>query len=232
MKLAIHQPNFLPWPGYYLKIHQADAMVHLDTAQHVRNDFDHRNWVKDPSGAKQWLRVHLAGSNPSIQPVNKVRLADDHWRQNLENVLYNNYHRAPHYQPYADRLLAIIHREWPSLVDLCLALTESILKELAITTPCSRLSEYDQKLGRRTERLVNICRQLGADTYLSGIGGRTYLDEDLFRQAGINVEYQDYRPVKYPQIHGPFVPNLSIVDLLFNTGPQARDYLLGGNVVQ
>lgn len=230
MKVAIHQPNFLPWPGYFHKYDQCDLMVHMDTAQHIRDDFDHRNWIHSPEGEKRWIIVHIAGDNPLTQPLNLVSLAVNNWRVKLSNLLYNNYHDAPYYQPYTTAIMEIIDRDWPSLAELNLALIAYVKDELGIQTPSLLLSTVGTELGHRNEQLINICHYLDADTYLSGQGGRAYLDEKQFNQAGISVEYQEYTPVKYPQIHNPFIPNLSVIDLLFNTGPQARQYLLGGSV--
>ena len=108
MKVAIHQPNFLPWPGYFHKYARADLMVHMDTVQHVRRDFDHRNWIKTPEGKKQWIMVHIAGGTPHTRSLNKVSLASDNWREKLSRHLYNSYHQAPYYQPHADNLMNII----------------------------------------------------------------------------------------------------------------------------
>ena len=227
MKVAIHQPNFLPWPGYFHKYASADLMVHMDTVQHVRGDFDHRNWIKTPAGTKLWIIVHIAGGTPHTQSLNKVPLASDDWREKISRQLYNSYRRAPYYQPHADNLMNIISREWPSLAHLNLALIDYLREQVVITTPSRLLSEFESDFGRRSERLINICRYLGADTYLSGTGALAVLDENLFHAAGINVEYQVYKPITYTQLHGEFVPNLSIVDLLFNTGPQARHLLMG-----
>lgn len=205
-------------------------MVHMDTTQHVRREFDHRNWIKIPGGSKRWIIVHRDSSNPFAQSLNKVRLANDGWRTSIQNRLYNSYHQAPYYQPHADELINIINTDWSSLADLNLALIKHICSQLAIITPARLLSEFEADFGKRSERLINICRRVRADIYLSGQGSRAYLDEDLFHKAGIRVEYQDYTPIRYPQIHGEFIPNLSIVDLLFNTGPAAREYLSGDKV--
>ena len=230
MKVAIHQPNFLPWPGYFHKYDQCDLMVHMDTAQHVRRDFDQRNWIHTPEGRKRRITVHISGANRSSQPLNRVGLANDNWRRELQNLLYNSYHRAPFYQPHAEALLGIIDHDWPALAELNLALIAYLKDALGIGTSSILLSSLGADLGQRNEQLINICHQVDADTYLSGQGARDFLDEKQFRRAGIKVEFQDYTPAKYPQIHSPFIPNLSVIDLLFNTGPQARKYLLGGSV--
>lgn len=230
MKVAIHQPNFLPWPGYFHKYDQCDLMVHMDTAQHVRRDFDQRNWIHTPEGHKKRITVHLSGANRSSQPLNQVSLAQDNWRRKLHNLVYNSYHRAPFYQPHAGALLEIINRDWPSLADLNLALIAYLKDALGIRTPSLLLSAMGTDLGHRNQQLINICHYLDADTYLSGQGARAYLDQKQFHRAGLKVEFQDYTPVKYPQIHSPFIPNLSVIDLLFNTGPEVRYYLLGGGI--
>ncbi|MFB0516401.1 MAG: WbqC family protein [Candidatus Neomarinimicrobiota bacterium] len=228
MKVAIHQPNFLPWPGYFHKYALADLMVHMDTAQHVRLEFDHRNWIKIPDGSKRWIIVHRAGSNPFAQPLNRVRLANDEWRTIIQNRLYNSYHQAPYYHLYIDNLMDVLRRKWASLASLNLALINYICQELEIATPSLRLSELGVDFGQHTGQLIRIARHAGADTYLSGMGAREYLDEGAFQKAGIKLEYQHYTPILYPQLYGEFIPNLSIIDLLFNTGPEARTYLFGG----
>ncbi len=230
MKIAIHQPNFLPWPGYFHKYHHCDLMVHMDTAQFVKRDFDQRNWIHSPDGERRRITVHLSGANRSPQQLNAVSLSQDNWRLKLRNLIYNSYHQAPFYQPHADALLNIIDQDWPSLAGLNLALIEYLKEPLGIQTPSERLSALAVDFGRRNEQLINICRHLKADTYFSGQGARAFLDRDQFSRAGIKVEFQDYTPVVYPQIHSPFIPNLSVIDLLFNTGPKAQQYMLGGGV--
>jgi len=230
MKIAIHQPNFLPWPGYFHKFSHCDLMVHMDTAQFVRRDFDQRNWIHTPDGERRRITVHISGGTHSSQQLNEVSLSRDNWRLKFRNLIYNSYHRTPFYQPHADALLNIIDQDWPSLAGLNLALIDYLKEALGIRTPSKLLSAEEVDFGHRNEQLINICRHLNADTYFSGQGARAFLDRDQFSQAGIEVEFQDYAPVVYPQIHSPFIPNLSVIDLLFNTGPQARQYLLGGGV--
>ena len=218
MRVAIHQPHYLPWLGQFDKIDQADCFVLLDTAQFTKHDWQNRNRIKTVAGP-QWLTVPVR--QRFQQPIgeaaidNGVTWARQHWR-----ALVSAYQGAPGFAPHRPFFEALYGATWRRLLDLNLETFRYLAGALGLTTRILLASSLDAR-GTATDRLVSICRALGADTYVAGAGGRGYMDLGRFEQAGIAVVFQEFACPTYPQRFGPFVPNLSIVDLLFNCGAES-----------
>lgn len=224
--VAIHQPHYLPWLGYLAKLDRADHFVYLDTVQFEKNGWQNRNRIKTPQGA-QWLTVpvrHRFG-----QPIAAVQIAEaDAWRRKHRQALATHYGSAPHFAAVWAALERLYAEPWERLADLAVASVECLAGLLGIGRPTLRASTLGALPDEPTERLVAICRALGAHTYLAGAGGPTYMAMDRFARAGIAVLVQDYHHPEYPQRYGPFVPNLAAVDLLCNVGPGSLAVLRGG----
>jgi len=227
--IAVHQPNYLPWVGYFHKIAQVDVFVLLDSVQYPRGrSVAKRNRIKTAQGV-QWLTVPVSlpkGAHGEAT-YRDVILRDDRWKKTHLKTLRVNYGRAPHFHPHFDRIEEILLQPRP-FVEMNVALIRYFLSQLGIDTPLYRLSELPEVTGRKSELIVNICRHFGADVYLSGQGARKYNDEALFAANDIRLAYQEFTCPPYPQLFGEFVPDLSIVDLLFNCGPESGAILLGG----
>lgn len=220
MILACHQPQYLAWMGYYHKMAQADVFVYLDRVQYKKREYQNRNRIKSPSGTL-WLSIPVRTKGLRGQAVGDVKVDEDRdWRREHWESLIHHYARAPHFQEHAGFFRELYARPWPRLVSLCRELDVYMRDRLSIATPVA-LESHLKPSGRATERILSLCRLLGADEYLSGAGGRQYLNEAAFLRAGIKLRYQEFRPPVYPQRFGPFVPALSAVDFIFNAGAEA-----------
>jgi hypothetical protein len=222
--VAIHQPNYLPWLGYFYKMANCDVFILNDYALHSNSSFTHWNKVKSSQGALK-LTVPLSKKEVRIRDV--VISKDGRWRKKHWRTIRHCYHPSPYWAQYAKDFQSIYERPWEKLYDLNVALIKLIRKHLGIHTPLLVATELDSYRGGGTEPMVNVCRALGADVYLSGFGGKNYMDEDMFGRAGITVRYYDFVHPTYRQLYGAFIPNLSIIDLLFNHGEDSLDILLG-----
>jgi hypothetical protein len=217
MRIAIHQPQFLPWLGYLDKIDRAGLFVVLDSVQFKKNEWQNRNRIRTAAGW-QWVTVPvLHDFGQRIQDVRIDQKTD--WRAKHLRALDIHYARAPH-RAALDGLRAIYGQPWERLADLNLAVIRWLLDGFGITTPL-RLSSEMQLPEEPTERLIAICRAVGATSYLAGAGAKGYLDAGKFEQAGIAVEAQDFRHPVYRQCYEPFVPGLSAIDLLLTCGGQS-----------
>lgn len=226
--LAIHQPNYVPWPGYFHKIARADVFVYLDAVQYPRGQsFAPRNRIKTPNGVVfLTVPVSVPKGRHGKASYLEVELADDRWREKHLKTVEQSYRRAPHF----GEVFALYRSELETrerFVELNIGLIEAFCSYLAIETPRVRLSKVAPTFGERTQLIVDICRALGATAYLSGTGGgRDYNDEALLAANGIALRYDDFAYPEYPQLWGPFEPNLSVLDLLFNCGRASREILL------
>ena len=218
MILAAHQPQYLPWLGYFDKMDQADVLVILDNVQFKKNEWQNRNRIKGPGGC-QWLTVPVRFRFP--QKLDEVVIADDRWRRKHRRALEQSYARAPASREEAGLLGRLYGKRWESLVSLNLESVSLLADRFEIRTPLHLCSDFaDLPDDHADERLIDLCRRLGADTYLAGSGGQAYMDLSRWERAGIRVRFQKFRHPIYAQPHGAFVPSLSAVDLLFNCGPQ------------
>ena len=218
MILAAHQPQYLPWLGYFDKMDQVDIFVFLDNVQFKKNEWQNRNRVKGPGGS-QWLTVPVRYRFP--QKLGTVKIANGHWLRKHRRTLELSYARSPFFSRESTLLDALYGREWSELVSLNTESIRLLARRFDITTPLYLGSEFpDLPDDQADERLLALCQRVGADTYLAGAGGQAYMDLHRWRQAGIRVRFQEFRHPVYTQTHGPFLPALSAVDLLFNAGPE------------
>ncbi|MFQ5576992.1 MAG: WbqC family protein [Anaerolineae bacterium] len=227
MIVSVHQPNYLPWVGYFHKIALSGAFVFLDAVQYPRGQsVANRNKIKTAGGV-QYLTVPISKPKGSRGKASyfDVAPADNRWPASHLKTLRLAYGRTPYFARYVDDLAAIL-QAGQSFVDTNIALIRYLLAQLNITTPVYRLSALAVEPGRKSELVVNICRSLNAGVYLSGQGARAYNDEALFAAHGIQLTYQQFTCPVYPQLYGAFAPNLSVVDLLFNCGPDSKQILM------
>ncbi len=218
-RVAIHQPDFLPYLGFFHKMLSADVFVLYDTAQYSRRGYHNRNRIKTSRGV-DWITVPVRLSG--ISPICEVEVDNtQQWQRRLWRKIQVNYGRAPYFGSLAGDVETVIKRPWTRLVDLNSALLDIARRILSIETPWVRASDLPPAASANpTEKLIELTRAAGGDTYVSGPGGRDYLDCSLFRN--VRLEYSVYETVPYRQLWGPFVPNLSVLDALFNCAPEAR----------
>ena len=223
MILSAHQPAYLPWLGYLEKIARADVFVYLDTVQFEKNSFINRNRIKTPQGV-QWLTIPVrAKGHLSMTLRDLATDATQPWHARHLKAITMNYSRAPHYTTCFPKFEKLSVDRPSNLAELCWRQLCFWLSEFGIAARVVRASELRVE-GSKSDLILQLCRHLGADRYLSGALGRGYLVEEDFRTAGIAIEYQDYRTPVYPQMWGDFVPNLSIVDYWMNCGADAKPF--------
>lgn len=218
MKISIHQPEHLVWLGLLYKIDISDAFVLLDDVQFTKNNFQNRNKIRIKDGFL-WLTVPIKNHNLNT-PIRNIQIADDpKWRVKYLNTIRMNYGRTPYFNEYFPKIENIINKNHTLVMDLNLDLLHFALEVFNIHP---KEIIFSSKFGlntKRTEMLVDICKHTKASHYISGSGGKVYLDTDLFSEHGINVEFVAFHAKEYNQIHGGFIPGMSFIDYLFNIGP-------------
>lgn len=223
--VGIHQLHYLPWLRYMHKIACADVFIVLDNIQYNKNGYQNRNRIKTPAGS-QLLTVPVF--ERLGQPLDNVRIDNKRpWARKHARSIAQHYARAPHYPAHAAWLADVYGRRWDRLSDLNRVMLEAFLEQLGVDTPVVYASALDVP-GVATERLVNLIKAVGGDTYLSGAHAvDSYLDAAAMADAGITLRRQQWIAPVYPQCSAPFVADLSILDLLLNCGPDARAVLEG-----
>lgn len=224
-RVVVLQSNYLPWKGYFDLIRKADLLVFYDDTQYTKNDWRNRNRIKTPRGA-EWITIPC-GPHHMHRLIQDVRPVNARWQRSHWDRLRQNYQMAPYfslYRPFFEDFY--LGRPWTNLSELNQHLIGFIAREfLRIETPRVRSNDFDLR-GSKEERLVELLEKVGATTYLSGPAGKLFLRLEPFEQAGIRVEWMDYSGyVPYRQQYGTFVHEVSIVDLLFNEGPNSTDFL-------
>ena len=219
MIIAAHQPNYIPWPGFFHKVIISDAMVFLDHVQYADKTWTNRNRIKTAQGV-QWLSVPVRLPRHDM-PTSDVHIdpANGNWRKKHWKTLHMTYGKAPYFHLYANDFEKVYSKKWDLLVDLNIEIIEFILKELECTTKILKSSDLAPE-EKSNEMLIDICKKMDAEVFLSGSGG-PYMETEKFEQAGIKVLYQKYKPPRYPQLYGNFEASLSVLDLLFNCGPDS-----------
>ncbi len=222
--VSIHQPNFVPWIGYFYKIVNCDVFVFLDNVQYTKNSFINRNKIKTPQ-RDRWLTVPV--SFKFGQLINEVKINNNiQWRKKNLRTIEINYKKAPHFDAIYDLLKSACFRnQWELLTDLNIKLIDTICQFLDLRVKTIRASTLGFNTSS-TDLLIKIIEKLNGKTYLSGKGGANYQDEEKFKQNGISLLYTDFIGPIYPQLYGDFIPNLSIIDLLFNCGKESLKYVL------
>lgn len=224
MKVAIHQPNYLPWMGYFFKMMRADCFVLFDNAQYPKGTICNKNRIKTPIGEMS-LTVPVKISKGHLQKINEIEIViTEKWAVKHWKTIQTNYSRAKFFKYYESAFeLVYKRRRWSSLAELNETIILLIRELLGIQTKIIRASELliTDKVGN-----LGICKFLGATCYLSGDGSRGYLREEEFIKEGISIEYTNFKhPAYYPQLYVGFIPNLSIIDLLFNCGPESKNII-------
>jgi hypothetical protein len=223
MKVGIIQSNFLPWLGYFDFIRETDLFIIHDDLQYTKGDWRNRNRIKTPRGV-EWITVPVHYRNTG-QLIEETHVDYSFpWARRMLNRIRESYRRAPHFEPYFSELNDLLTQPAASISDLNLRLMHWACRGLEIDTPI-RMSRTYHARGTKTERLIGILTQAKATTYLSGPAGQAYLIPAMFEQAGIQLEYKQYNYPEYEQLYSPFELGVSVIDLLFMKGKEARFYL-------
>lgn len=229
MKCVILQPSYLPWRGYFHQIQKADLFVFYDDVQYDDRGFRNRNRVKTDSGLR-WLTIPVYSQGVQIThtPIRDVRISWDRpWARKHWETIRHAYGRAPHFARYADLLKGFYARRGEALADFTIELTVALSWELGLTKTRFMRSSSLAVAGARTDRLLALLAAVGADHYISGPSARAYIEEDKLRAQGVSLEYMTYDYPEYEQLHPPYEPRVSILDLLFMKGPDAGEWIWG-----
>ena len=221
--VSIRQPVYLPYLGFFKKIQSCDVFVFLDDVQYERGDFDNRNKIRTNEGF-MWLTVPIY--NKSGQTLMDAKIVNNqNWNKKQRNAIELNYRKAPYFETYSKDIFSILEKKWENLIDLNLEFIKYFMSVLDLKTKTIRSSKLDIT-STKSERLLEICKRYRATVYLSGELGKNYLNEKIFHNVGIKILYEKFQHPTYNQIHGSFIPNMSIIDLLFNEGDKSKEILL------
>lgn len=224
-KVAIIQSNYIPWKGYFDIINMVDEFVLLDDVQYTRRDWRNRNRIKTPQGLK-WLTIPVSVKGKFNIKIKDVMIADSSWNKKHWETIKTFYSRAKYFKYYKEFFEELyLNCKEKYLSEINYKFITSINKLLGIDTRIRFSTEFCLQEGKN-ERLISICKQCGADVYVSGPAAKVYLDEDLFLREGIKVEWMDYSGYpEYEQLYPPFEHKVSIIDLILNVGPCAPKYM-------
>lgn len=224
-KLIITQSNYIPWKGYFDAIKMVDEVILYDDMQYTKRDWRNRNQIKTPQGLL-WLSIPVDVKGKFFQSIKETKISDQNWNEKHWKTILMNYSKAPFFKDFKDEfedLFLGCQEEYLSLINL--RFISRINRILGIQTSIRFSSDFELVEGK-TERLVDLCKKVGATDYYSGPAARNYMDENIFDMENINVHYLDYANYpEYPQLFPPFVHAVSILDLIFNTGQDAFKYM-------
>jgi len=220
LKIAIHQPNYLPYLGFFHKISLADVFVILDTVQFVKSGalaWMNRNKMRTRQGY-MWLTVPVLtkGRFPVILKEALIDNSKD-WKKKHFNSIYHNYHRAAYFGKYCKFFENLFKKEWKILSLLNEEIIRYLIKQLNISVKIIKTSDLNID-GKGTQLLINICKRVGADEYIYGKHGEDYMELEKFQQNKIKLIPQNFQHPRYRQLYEPFIEDMSIIDLLFNEG--------------
>jgi hypothetical protein len=225
-RVAIVQSNYIPWKGYFDLIRHVDEFILYDDVQYTRRDWRNRNRIKSANGV-QWLTVPVQVKGKYFQAIKDTVVSDDSWRRTHWMTLSHCYGKSPYFRDFRDRLEALyLGSSETRLSEINFAFLRTLCEVLGIATRITWSMDYACAAEDPTDRLVELCRRAGADAYLSGPAAKAYIREDAFRASGITLAFMDYSGYpEYPQMHPPFDHFVTVLDLLFMTGPSATAYL-------
>ena len=223
MKVGIIQSNFLPWRGYFDFIRQVDFFIIEDDVQYTKGDWRNRNRIKTPRGT-EWITVPV-NYRKTEQLIQDTPIDySTPWARRMLNRIWESYRIAPFFDLYFSELSDLLNQSAVSISGLNLSLVQWVCRHLEIDTPVGFSQDYHPR-GKKTERVISILQQIKADAYLSGPSGRNYILPELFEQAGIRLEYKQYNYPEYEQYYPPFDSSVSVLDLLFMKGAEAKYHL-------
>jgi hypothetical protein len=226
MRVAIIQSNYIPWKGYFDIIRDVDTFVFLDDVQYTVRDWRSRNRIKTKDGLK-WLSVPVGADTRRL--IHEVAITDHRWQAEHWTLIEQSYAKTPFFNQYRELFEEFYRgRVWTNLSEMNQYLTRRVARECLGLTTTFRDSREFQVEGRKLDRLLDLIVQTGATSYLSGPSARDYIDAQRFAELGIELAYKDYSGYpEYPQLYPPFEHAVSVLDLLFNVGPDAPDFLWG-----
>ena len=223
MIVAIHQPQYLPWLGYFDKINRADIFVLLDNVQFKKNEWQNRNKIKTAQGL-QWLTVPVMYKFSQL--INEVKINNkDKWQHRQRQAIISNYKKASYWSLLEEFFEEIFSSKWQYISQLNIHVVKKLAELLGITTPIFVASELGEFPEDPDDRLIALTKHFDADTYLAGGGGREYMNMEKYAERGIEVIFQEYKHPVYNQLFGDFKPFMSVIDLIYNHGEKSLEIL-------
>ncbi len=221
LSIACHQPNFMPWPGFFYKAIKADVLVLLDHVQFpLGTSWVSRNRLKNKGGVF-WLTVPVWKKGRGIQSINEIEICNEKdWQRKHYLSLVHAYKNAPYFYEHLGFFKEIFNKKWKRLLDLNLVILKYLLNNLGIKGDII-LSSSLKINAKGQELLIKICKRLSANCYVSLSTSKKYIDKDIFEMENIDVRFYPFKSIVYPQLWGDFIPNLSSIDLLLNCGNKA-----------
>ncbi len=238
MKAVIVQPFYLPWIGYFGMIEKADIFVFADNLQFLKKSWQRRNKIKTINNTSKWISVPVTGKykqnisevgiNNSVEYKQKSKVVD--WKGQHWDLISSSYSKAPYFDDYKDDVKEIFERDWELLADLDIYATKKISELLGLKLPdFVNASDLDDANGIKVDYILNVCNEIGADAYISGPVAKDYIninEYQKFKQKNVDLYWFEFTHPVYPQIGSEFIPYLSIIDLLFNTGKKSKDHIM------
>jgi hypothetical protein len=221
--LTCIQPSFIPWIGYFNLIKYSDCFVFLDDVQYTRRDWRNRNRLKTIEGKTHYLTIPVKSKHNFLAPINTIKIKEIPTK--LLRFIQYNYKKAPYFTQIYTLLHPFLAEPPPLLSQLCIDITLAICNYLEIKNSFYRSSSFQTTTTSPVEKIIELCKQTNSTHYISGVKGENYLKETLFKNANLSLSYQNFKHPTYPQTTSAFTSHLSIIDLLFNTGPKAINYI-------
>jgi hypothetical protein len=224
-KIAILQSNYIPWKGYFDMIAAVDEFIIYDEMQYTRRDWRNRNKIKTPHGV-QWITVPVMVKGKYYQQIRDTEIDGDDWAATHWKTITQNYKKTAHFSEISSWIEPIyLNERFSHLSALNRRLIEAVCQYLGIKTTISNSWDY-KLIDGKTERLADLCRQAGGTEYISGPSAKDYIDEKVFLDIGVKLSWFDYDGyANYPQLWGEFTHGVTILDLLFNCGQNAADFM-------
>ena len=223
MKISIHQPQYIPWLPYFLKIANSDSFIFLDSVDFQKNGVQNRNEIKTGQG-RNWLTIPV--SQNLGQKIKDTEINNNlNWKKKHWLSLKNCYGKSEFFKDYEPYLESFYAKDWQNLCDLNIELTKMMMKWLDIDVPTYKSSDM-KSVGSGSNLILDLCKNNGATKYISGIGGKNYLNTQSFESAGIEIVFLENKlPISYSQLFPKidFFNDLSAIDVIFNCGSAWRD---------
>ena len=228
MIVAIHQPEFMPWLGYFDRMQRVDKYIVFDHVQFKKRYFENRNRIKQGDIAV-WLSIPVKTKGKYLQRINEVEIDNSSlWQRKTWERIKNCYLKSRYYENYSEELEALLlSKKYDNLIDLNITFIEWFRKTLNINTPMGFSSNMNVEEYKASDLILEICLRSGANQYLCGLSGKDYLKLEDFSASGIEVEFQNFKHPKYEQRGGEFMPYLSVLDMILNCGSNSQDILFG-----
>jgi len=225
-KVAIIQSNYIPWKGYFDIINEVDLFIFYDDVQFTKNDWRNRNKIKTQQGIK-WITIPVGKNITRL--IHEVEIKETSWQKKHYKMFKQNYLKTPFYKKYNDFLEHVyLENQWKNLSDLNQYTIKTISKELLGMSTKFEDSRFYQITARKQDGVIDLLKKVKASVYISGPSAKNYLEEQSFQQEEIKLIWKDYSNYpEYPQFYPPFEHGVTILDLLFHTGPDAPYYIWG-----